>query len=665
MCGISGFIDGNRSLPAAELRGIVERMSNSLHHRGPDDSGLWYDPRAGIALGHRRLSILDLSSAGHQPMFSSTGRFVLVLNGEIYNFRELRQELQSLGHSFRGTSDTEVLLAAFEQWGVDGALPRSDGMFAFAAWDSLHRQLTIARDRLGEKPLYYMRTDHSFVFGSELKALRCHPDFGGEIDRDALSLYLRHNYIPAPYSIYQNVQKLPPGTSLTISGSGAPAGQPVAYWSLKEVAERCVAVPFTGSPDEAVTRLESLLRGAVRRQMVADVPLGAFLSGGVDSSLVVALMQAQSSRPVKTFTIGFDRPDYDEARYAKAVANSLGTDHTEQYVSAQETLAVIPELPSLYDEPFADSSQIPTTLVSRLARRFVTVSLSGDGGDEIFGGYLRYPLARQLWDRIRWLPQPVREGLSSMLASRTLGHLASAVAPKARFFDQSGRPGPLADKLEKLADVISAQGREELYRRLISNWQHPSALLVGSGEPPTALTDRAQWAALRDYIPWMMFADTVSYLPDDILVKLDRASMSVALESRVPLLDHHVVEFAWSLPLSMKLRNEQGKWITRQILRKFFPPEMMDRPKQGFAVPLDTWLCGPLRDWAEALLEERKLRGDGFFDAAPIRKKWEEHLSGRRNWKGLLWNILVFQGWLAQTKNESVRTEACIVRAGA
>ena len=655
MCGIAGSWTFSRKQSSQEMQDLANQMGDCLIHRGPDEGGVWVDPREGIALAHRRLSILDLSPAGHQPMTSRSGQYVLILNGEIYNFIELRQELESLGHVFRGRSDTEVLLAAIDEWGIDGAITRSNGMFAFAVWDCKRRQLRLVRDRIGEKPLYYAWTGDAFLFGSELKALRCHPNFRAEIDRGSLALYLRHNYIPAPYSIYKGVHKLPPGSTLCISDPGSGPHPSASYWSARKVAEQGVAVPFSGSAEEAIAQLEMLLRASVRSQMVADVPLGAFLSGGIDSSIVVALMQAQSDRPVKTFTIGFHEPGYDEAGYAGAVAKSLGTDHTELYVTAQETMAVVPQLPTIYDEPFSDSSQIPTFLVSKLARRFVTVSLSGDGGDELFAGYRRYAVARQLWSGVGWLPSGGRQVLSSILASRSLKRLSSVIGSERVFFGQSGRPGPLADKFQKLAEVIPVQDREQFYLRLMSNWQFPASLLPEVEEPSTVFTDRGQWAALSNFVLWMMFVDTASYLPDDILVKLDRASMNVGLESRVPFLDRHVVEFAARLPLSMRFREGKGKWITRQILRKYIPKELVERPKQGFAIPLGLWLRGPLRDWAEALLDEARLRADGIFSPAPIRKKWAEHVSGRRNWEGPLWNVLVFQAWLEQTKTETSR----------
>jgi len=661
MCGICGFIDFRGSLPTSELCIVVERMSDRLAHRGPDDAGAWCDPEAGVALGHRRLSILDLSAAGHQPMVSHSGRYVIVLNGEIYNFREIRARLEALGHRFVGHSDTEVMLSAFEQWGVTAAVELFNGMFAFAVWDREERRLRLARDRMGEKPLYYAWVGNLFLFGSELKALKAHPRFSAEIDRPALALYLRHNYIPAPHSIYHGVDKLPPSTTICVSD--AHPTSPTSYWSTKEIAEQGMVSPFTGSDQEAVDQLETTLSAAVRRQMVADVPLGAFLSGGVDSSTIVALMQAQSSRPVKTFTIGFHQPEYDEAGHARAVAKHLGTDHTELYVTAQETMDVIPQLPVLYDEPFADSSQIPTFLVCKLARQFVTVSLSGDGGDELFAGYRGYTIGRKLWNRFGWLPPVARAAFARLLTSPPIQYMASGIGFGQRFFGQSGQPGPLADKLQKLGEVISVPNREQFYRRLVSNWQFPTSILPDVDEPPTAFTNPGSWAALREFTPWMMFVDTISYLPDDILVKLDRASMNMSLESRVPFLDRHVVELAWQLPWSTKVREGKSKWVVKQILRKFIPGELMERPKQGFAIPLDSWLRGPLRNWAETLLDESRLRSDGIFSPAPIRNKWEEHFSGRRNWQGPLWNILMFQSWLAQAKEKFVVAEPLASRA--
>lgn len=652
MCGIAGLLDTSRGTGEAELRAIAAAMAEALRHRGPDDCGAWVDVEAGIALGHRRLAIIDLTPEGRQPMMSACGRYVVVFNGEIYNFRDLRRELAGLGHVFRGHSDTEVLLAAFAQWGPDAAVRRCNGMFAFGLWDRVGRRLLLARDRLGEKPLYYGRMGRFFLFGSELKALRAHPAFRGEVDRDALALYLRHNYIPAPYSIYRGVRKLPPGTMLWVEADGAGApGEPEPYWSAKEMAERGVADPFRGSAEEAVAELEALLRDAVGLRMVADVPLGAFLSGGIDSSTIVALMQFQSNRPVKTFSIGFHETGYNEAEHAKVVARHLGTDHTELYVTPEEAMSVIPRLPALYDEPFSDSSQIPTFLVSELARRHVTVSLAGDGGDELFGGYGRYFLCRDLWQRIGRFPATGRRVLAAALAA-VGGCLAAAVPPCAATGSTSihGRPGRLGDKLQKLAEVLAFDSPEALYLRLVSHWKSPDRVVVGAGEPPTALTDRRRWADLPELVARLMYLDMVTYLPDDILVKVDRASMGVGLEARVPLLDHRVVEFAWRLPLSMKIRDGQGKWLLRQVLYRYVPKEIVDRPKMGFGVPIGAWLRGPLREWAESLLDERRLREEGYFDPRPIREKWREHLSGKHDWQYYLWDILMFQAWLGEER---------------
>lgn len=657
MCGIAGYLAVSPLKKADELRTTVLRMADALRLRGPDDGGTWVDAEAGIALGHRRLSIIDLSPEGHQPMRSSCGRYVLVFNGEIYNYRDIRHELEQASPGYaatwRGCSDTEVALAAISRWGLDAAVKRFVGMFALALWDRAARTLYLVRDRLGEKPLYYGRMGGSLLFGSELKALRAHPDFKAEINRDALSLYLRHNCVPAPYSIYRGIHKLPPGTLLAISGRDLPIPTPIPYWSAGEIAEQGVAEPFAGSDDEARVTLDGLLRDAVRRQMVADVPLGAFLSGGIDSSTVVALMQAQSTRPVRTFTIGFNEADYNEAVHAKAVAAHLGTEHTELYVTPDEALAVISKLPVLYDEPFADSSQIPTFLVSALARRFVTVSLSGDGGDELFAGYNRYFWGRTIWKRLGGMPKSLRATAAAAL---------TAIAPQTwdRALRAAGFLWPSAlgqrtpgDKIHKLAEVLAAASPEAMYRGLASHWKDPASVVLGASEPPTALTNPRQWPHLPDFTQRMMYLDTVTYLPDDILVKVDRASMGVSLEARVPLLDHRLVEFAWRLPLAMKVRDGQGKWLLRQVLYRYVPKELVERPKTGFGMPIDVWLRGPLRDWAEALLDENRLAGEQFFDPLPIRRKWDEHLSGVRNWQHHLWDVLMFQAWLEQQRRQA------------
>lgn len=646
MCGIAGFIDTTFKMGEGELTSTVKRITGTLVHRGPDDCGVWVDSEAGVALGHRRLSIVDLSAEGHQPMNSACGRYVVVYNGEIYNFRALADELKALGEDFRGHSDTEVMLGAIVKWGLTDALKKFNGMFAFALWDRREKVLHLVRDRLGKKPLYYGWMGKTFVFASELKALRMHPDFKADIDRGALALYMRHNYIPSPYSIYKGIRKLTPGSSVRIRSSDAGKEfEVVPYWSAKEVAENGLRSPFKGTSEEAVTALDELLRDAVSQRMVADVPLGAFLSGGIDSSLVVALMQAQSTRPVKTFSIGFHEEGYNEAKEAMAVARHLGTEHTELYVKAEEAMDVIPRLPGLYDEPFSDSSQIPTFLVSELARKQVTVSLSGDGGDELFAGYKRYFWAESIWGKVGWMPRGARSALASTIKSLTPGTWDLFFNIFGRALPAKLRQRTTGDRMHKLAGILDAGTQREIYKSLVSHWENPSAIVIGSTEHLTAFTDKDRWGSLDNFTRWMMYMDLVTYLPDDILVKVDRDSMGVSLEARAPLLDHRVVEFAWRLPLDMNTSDGKGKLLLRKLLYKYVPRELVERPKMGFGVPIDSWLRGPLRDWAEALLDEGRLRSEGILDPLPIRAKWDEHLSGRRNWQYHIWDILMFQAW--------------------
>jgi len=653
MCGINGLIDASGEKSGGMLRDIALKMAAAQQHRGPDDAGMWVDAAAGIGLGHRRLSILDLSALGHQPMQSACGRYVTSFNGEIYNFKTIRAELECWGHRFRGHSDTEVMLAAVSQWGIHEAVPRFNGMFAIAIWDREARRLHLVRDRIGEKPLYYGWTGKTFLFASELKSFRACPGFRPSVDRNAVALYLRHNYIPAPYSIYDGVSKVVPGTIVSIAPDPAVAPQIYEYWSVAGAAEEGRRTPFQGTDEEAIAALDNLLRDAVKLRMEADVPLGAFLSGGIDSSTVVALMQSQSDQPVRTFSIGFHEAAYNEAHHAKIVAAHLGTAHTELYVTPGEAMDVIPRLPSLYDEPFSDSSQIPTFLVSELTRRQVTVSLSGDGGDEIFCGYGRYFWAEKIWHRVGAIPFPVRQmaahGLT-MFSPATWTKVFRTLAPTLPKKLRLRNPG---DKPRKLAEILSAESLETLYLTIVSHWKNSVSMVKGSSELPMILTTPSRWSRSSDAFERTMFIDMLSYLPDDILVKVDRASMAVSLEARVPFLDHRVIEFAWRLPISMKVRQGQGKWILRQVLNRYIPPMLLDRPKMGFGVPIDSWLKGPLRDWAESLLDERRLTSEGFFDPGPIREKWQEHQSGTCDWHYYLWDILMFQAWLEQEHNAS------------
>jgi asparagine synthase (glutamine-hydrolysing) len=642
MCGLTGFWQ-DVELAEPEMLRLAQRMSDTLTHRGPDERGVWADPAAGVALGFRRLSVIDLSSTGHQPMLSSSGRYVVVFNGEIYNHPDLKTELLRLGHRFRGTSDTEVLVEGADAWGAEALVPRLWGMFALALWDRKERRLLLARDRLGKKPLYYANSGGLLVFGSELKALRVHPGFPAEVDHNALAAYFRFGYVPSPHCIYRNTFKLSPGTYALVS-----AGRSVdvrRYWDPRGFLAAPID-PSSVTDDEGATdELEALLKDAVARRMVSDVPLGALLSGGVDSSMVVAMMQCQSARPVKTFTVGFHDVGYNEADAARSVAEHLGTDHTEICVTPEDALAVVPKLPELYDEPFADASQVPTYLVCSLARRQVTVSLSGDGGDELFAGYTRYALASQLWRRMRFCPLSVRRGLGKAIKKVSAANWERLYGALEPLLPHRYRLRLFGDKLHKLAEVLPVDTPEALYYRLVSQWKHPAELVLRGSEPTPLHSDPAFSFLSPDFTEQMMLLDLMTYLPDDILVKVDRASMGVSLEARCPLLDHRLVEWVCKLPLRMKKRDGSSKWLLKRLLYRHVPPSLIERPKMGFGLPVGLWLRGPLKDWAESLLDERLLRQQGYLNPAPIREAWQRHLRGRHNEEYRLWVVLMFQSW--------------------
>ena len=651
MCGIAGFWRLSADKSEEWLNETASTMHRTLVHRGPDDKGIWSDPEIGVALGHRRLSIIDTSHAGHQPMVSSDGRFVITYNGEIYNFLELRLELEKMGHGFRGHSDTEVMLVSFQEWGVEGSLKRFNGMFAIALWDRRDRLLTLARDRLGEKPLYYGVKKGTLFFGSELKAIRAHPDFKPQIDRNALVSFLRFSYVPAPYSIYSGIKKLLPGHLLSLKSSvDLTESQP--YWSLDTVMQNGTNNSFTGSEEEAAEELEVRLIKTVKSRMVSDVPLGAFLSGGIDSSAIVALMQTQSDRPVNTFSMGFHEQGFNEAAYAKRVAEHLGTNHTEIYLNSQEAMDVIPKLPEMYDEPFADSSQIPTHLISSIARKHVTVALSGDGGDELFAGYNRYIIAARLWRVAKYVPSGIKNRAAKLVAKMSTesaeffyGKIES-VLPKKMKVSQP------AEKLQKIIQVLHAASTpQEIYKRIVSIIHTPEKFLVSGSELPTLLDDGNLWATRDDLVLTMVYLDLMTYHPDDILQKVDRASMHLSLETRVPFLDHDIIEFVMKLPIDFKLKKNQGKHLLRKVLYKYVPREIMERPKMGFSIPLGEWLREPLKDWADDFINADRLKREGYFDPIPIHKMWDEHLSGRANWGHQLWNMLMFQSWLESNRS--------------
>lgn len=639
MCGIAGFFTAG-ALPD-QAAPWARAMGDALAHRGPDGHGEWLDEGAGIALAHRRLSIVDLSPAGRQPMVSADGRWVVVFNGEIYNHLQLRHQLEAANRApaWRGHSDTETLLAAVAAWGLVTALQRAVGMFAIALWDRQLRSLTLARDRLGEKPLYYGVQSGVLLFGSELKALRAHPAFDGGIDTGALSLLLRHGYVPAPWSIHRGIRKLLPGTLLTLSRPGDADAEPTTYWSVQEQALAGAREPLSLSDTEAVETLDRLLRQSIEGQRVADVPLGAFLSGGIDSSTTVAVMQALSSQPVRTFTIALPDAALDESAHARAVARHLGTQHTELMVTAQEAQQVIPKLPGLYCEPFADASQIPTFLVSQLARKDVTVALSGDAGDELFCGYDRYHWAQ----RVAAVPLALRRSCGTVLQALPAEVWSTLLAPVSPWLPRELREGDRADRLRKLVSVLGARQNDDVYRQMVSFWPEGMSPVVGACEPLTAFTEPVP--PLRAFASRMMLLDMRSYLPDDILVKVDRAAMAASLETRVPLLDHRIVEFALRLPLQQKLRGGQGKWVLRQVLDRYVPRALVERPKLGFGIPIHAWLRGPLRGWAEDLLDESRLRQAGLLDPTPVHRLWREHMAGRNDWGYRLWPMLMFEAW--------------------
>jgi asparagine synthase (glutamine-hydrolysing) len=647
MCGLTGCWTKKTD---SSLRASVQAMSQTLHHRGPDAGAIWVDESQGIGLGHRRLKVIDLSENGAQPMHSACNRYVLVFNGEIYNHQALRAELEEckLAPTWRGHSDTEILLAGFVAWGVIATLQRAVGMFSLALWDKKSRRLTLGRDRFGEKPLYYgwlgKGNCQTFVFGSELKALRAFPNFDNPISRDALALYFQFSTVPAPYSIFQDIFKLEPGHVLVLQDEGFShrAIKIEPYWQLTDVANKGISNPI-GDEIEAIELLESTLRESVEQQSIADVPLGAFLSGGVDSSLITALMQDQSSRPIQTFTVGFDEIEFDESPYALAVAQHIGTEHHELRVTSKDALNVIPDLPEFYDEPFADSSQIPTYFICQAARQKVTVALSGDAGDELFGGYNRYFWGKRIWSKVAWLPMVARQ-----LLGRGISLFPVSTWDAMNYILPSHyQTTNLGDKAHKMAYRLDrVKNLDDLYRSLLITWQEGNDLVKHSNKLPTILDDNNIVDNISESQQRMMFWDSLLYLPDDILTKVDRAAMSVSLETRAPFLDHRIAEVAWRLPLHMKIRDGQGKWALRQVLYKYVPRDLIERPKAGFGIPLGEWLRGPLRGWAEDLLNQDRLQSEGYLNPTLVRKTWQQHLSQRYDWPHHLWPVLMFQAWL-------------------
>lgn len=637
MCGIAGYLDSRAGQSRGSSR-VIEAMTDTLIHRGPDDGGTWQDAACGIALGNRRLAIIDLSDAGHQPMHSSCGGYVIAYNGEIYNAAELRTELEQAGRTFRGYSDTEVIVEGCAVWGVEQTAKRIIGMFAFALWDKREKRLFVVRDRLGIKPLFWSYADGILIFGSELKALKAHPDFHPVVDRNSVASYLRHTYVPAPHTIYEHVHKLEPGKILVQGADTAPHTQ--SYWLLEDIARSGISTPFTGSDEDAVDELDALLRDAVSRRMISDVPLGSFLSGGVDSSTVVALMQAQSAKPVRTYSIGYEQDGFNEAHDAAAVAAHLGTDHTELYATPDDARDVIPLLPTVYDEPFADSSQIPTYLVSKLTRQHVSVALSGDGGDELFGGYTRYFMADTYGALLLRSPSLLRKGLGGMLGAlspRAWDRLAGAL-PAER------RPAHFGEQAHKLGKALGGS-EDAFYRALVSHWDEPETLVDDAQEYRTVAWDERVGIQFPDFVSRMQYLDTATYLPDDILTKVDRASMAVSLEVRVPILDHRVVEFAWTLPREMKVRDGEGKWILRQLLQRYVPESLIKKRKMGFAVPIGDWLRGPLKEWAGDLLSADALNKYGLVNPEVVASAWQAHLRGGSVRPLQLWSVLMLQAW--------------------
>ena len=639
MCGLCGFIlDGSR-IDQQHAQETLNVMADSLTHRGPDESGTWTDSDAGVYLGHRRLSIIDLSSRGRQPMISNCGKYVISYNGEVYNYIELRKQLSREGYRFSGESDTEVVLAACIIWGVQKAVERFIGMFAFSFWDRNERRLSLVRDRFGIKPLYWQYTSGRLAFASELKALRVLSDWTPEINQQALASYIRFGYVPTPASIYSSISKLSPGCILSWTPGQSPEIK--QYWDPLALASADGQGHYSMTDDEAIDALDTLLGDAVQRRMISDVPLGAMLSGGIDSSVVTALMQKHSERPIKTFSIGFNESDYNEAVHAAQVARHLGTEHTELYVEPKHALDVIPNLSEIYDEPFADASQIPTYLICELLHDHVTVALSGDGGDELFAGYTRYQWAGKFASIARLLPAALRNYFTSSIIKYSPQQWNNVLNRLPRKI----RPSHAGDKLYKIASILPLNNEQEIYCRLVSQWPDPSNILNHADEMSTVVVGNNQKNAIPDYISRMQYMDQVTYLPDDILVKVDRASMAVGLEVRVPLLDHRVAEFMWNQPSGRKIRNGRSKWLLRQVLNRYVPTSIIDRPKMGFGVPIDQWLRGPLRDWAQDLLSVERLRDDGIFNVNNVQKCLQEHMSGHRNHQYRLWVLLMYQAW--------------------